>query len=412
MRRSIVHFLVIALYAALAVAVALEAPYWMVPLAALPPVVVGGLVFVMAGLVHAALAHASRDASTRADLASLAQTVEMQAVEITMLQDTIDKLRQTQTSGARAGEGAPPESGEMMAEITMLRSLVARLSEQPGSGPDMATAAPSPTPLRPTVAAAESAGPGSPLAPVVRVDEHDAPLAVVRGALQDDRVDLMLQPIVSLPQRKRRFYECFSRLRTEDGETILPEQYIAMAERAGLITAIDNMLLFRCIQLIRKIQRANQDVGFFCNLSPHTLADEGFFTDFVEFLETNRELGPSLVFEFAQADFKRWSTAGAVLLERLSNLGCRFSLDQVRDLDVEPDALAHQHVSFVKVGATRLLEGLQRDRHLIRSLRRLEIDVIAEKLESEARLLELLDYDVGYGQGYLFGEPRLARSAA
>ena len=97
---------------------------------------------------------------------------------------------------------------------------------------------------------------------------------------------------------------------------ILPEQYIALAERAGLITAIDNMLLFRCIQLVRKIHNRNQDIDFFCNLSPHTLVDEDFFNDFVAFLEGNQELAQHLVFEFAQGDFARWSEIGARLLDR------------------------------------------------------------------------------------------------
>lgn len=411
MRLRIVHLLIIGLYSALAVAVAFEAPYWIAPLEALPTAVVAASVFLAAALVHLWAVHAGHDTRTRAQVKWLAEAVERQGIEIAALQDTIKPLTEAGSGGAVAGDAGRPQNGEMMADIAMLRSLVARLSEQPDGAAILAGQEP-PTPTHRPVSAAEHGGPTVATAPAPHTDEGDAPLAVVRAALQDDRVDLVLQPIVSLPQRKRRFYECFSRLRTQDGETILPDQYIAVAERAHLITAIDNMLLFRCIQIIRKIQRSNQNVDFFCNISPHTLADEDFFTDFVEFVEANRELAANLVFEFAQADFKRWSTVGALLLERLSQLGCRFSLDQVRDLNLDPNELARQRISFVKVDATRLLEGLQRDRQLIRSLRRLEIDVIAEKLESEARLLELLDYDIDYGQGYLFGEPRLARPAA
>jgi cyclic-di-GMP phosphodiesterase TipF (flagellum assembly factor) len=45
-------------------------------------------------------------------------------------------------------------------------------------------------------------------------------------------------------------------------------------------------------------------------------------------------------------------------------------------------------------------------------LRAHQIDLIVTKVEDESRLLELLDYDVGFGQGFLFGEPSLARPAA
>ncbi len=193
---------------------------------------------------------------------------------------------------------------------------------------------------------------------------------------------------------------------------ILPEQYIALAERAGLITAIDNMLLFRCIQLVRKIHQRNEDIDFFCNISPHTLADEAFFADFVEFLESNRELAGHLVFEFAQADFARWSEAGARLLDRLARLGCRFSLDQVSSLDFDAAALASRHVRFVKIAGDLLLDEMRDNIGMLRALRRHQVDLIVEKVEDEARLVELLDYDIDFGQGFLFGEPRLARPAA
>ena len=242
--------------------------------------------------------------------------------------------------------------------------------------------------------------------------ERGAVLDIVRAALRSDRIDLVLQPIVSLPQRRRRFYECFSRLRTEDGAMILPEQYIALAERAGLITSIDNMLLFRCIQLVRKIHNRNQDIDFFCNLSPHTLVDEDFFNDFVAFLEGNQELAQHLVFEFAQGDFARWSEIGARLLDRLAALGCRFSLDQVTDLKFDPAALAARHVRFVKIESGILLNQMQDSVGMLRALRRHQIDLIVEKVEDEGRLLEILDYDIDFGQGFLFGEPRLARPAA
>ena len=37
-------------------------------------------------------------------------------------------------------------------------------------------------------------------------------LFMIREALEQDRIDMFLQPIVSLPQRKIRFFECYSRL--------------------------------------------------------------------------------------------------------------------------------------------------------------------------------------------------------
>ena len=196
----------------------------------------------------------------------------------------------------------------------------------------------------------------------------------------------------------------------------MPAQYVAVAEREGLITAIDNMLLFRCIQLVRKIQRMSQNVGFFCNVSGHSLLDADFFGDFVEYLESNTDLAPHLVFEFSQSTFETLDTPAEEHLERLARLGCRLSMDQVSNLDVDIDLLARLHIAFVKIDSSELLhEDTEGHATLLGLRRRLDavgVDLIAEKIEREEALLDLLDHGIDYGQGYLLGEPRLSRQAA
>ena len=54
----------------------------------------------------------------------------------------------------------------------------------------------------------------------------------MKDALRENRVDLHLQPIVNLPQRRVCFYEGFTRLRRPDGKLIMPAEFMAAAERA------------------------------------------------------------------------------------------------------------------------------------------------------------------------------------
>ncbi|MFX8852638.1 EAL domain-containing protein, partial [Acinetobacter baumannii] len=55
-------------------------------------------------------------------------------------------------------------------------------------------------------------------------------LAIIKQAIEANRIDLHLQPVVTLPQRKIRFYETLTRLRTADGDTLYPADYIPIAE--------------------------------------------------------------------------------------------------------------------------------------------------------------------------------------
>ena len=315
--------------------------------------------------------------------------------------------------------------GAVVAEVKVLQSLVERLYSARAATPQTAApaspAAPAAKPAAPAAPAtngAASGGPSLPMPPVAEGLDEQEILDLVREGLRENAVELALQPIVSLPQRKRRFFECFSRVRTHDGGVIVPEQYLEVAERHGLVTAIDNLLLFRCIQTLRRIRKSNANVGFFLNISPNTLADRGFFRDFIQLMAQNIELAPALVFEFpqralAQADDSLWRD-----LDRLAQMGFRFSIDQVTDLDLDAAALSGRHFRFLKLEAARVTAAarsglLGNDPKLLkRTLDSYAIDLIVERIETEPMLLEVLDLHVDFGQGFLFGEPRIAKSDA
>lgn len=252
--------------------------------------------------------------------------------------------------------------------------------------------------------------------PIERDPAGAAILAATRDALERARVVLFVQPIVSLPSRRVRFYETFSRIRLDDGELIGPEHYLRIATEAGLIAAIDNNLLFRCVQLMRRLRRHDRAYGFFCNISPHTLRDDTFFPQFIEFLAENAELAGDLVFEFAQADVEQHYAAVENGLERLARLGYRFSLDRVSRQGLNFRALAQRHFRYVKFDTNLILEleaspdGAARINKLVSEAGAAGISLIVEKIETERELVELLDHRFAFGQGYLFGAPKESRT--
>jgi cyclic-di-GMP phosphodiesterase TipF (flagellum assembly factor) len=317
-------------------------------------------------------------------------------------------------------QGRPEQNvGAVVAEVKVLQSLVERLySARAGSAASPVRAETPAAPAAPPRPASQPADAGSslPMPPVAEGLDEQTILDLVREGLRENAVELALQPIVSLPQRKRRFYECYSRVRTRDGKIIVPEQYLEVAERHGLVTAIDNLLLFRCIQTLRRIRKSNANVGFFLNISPNTLADRGFFRDFIQLMAQNIELAPALVFEFPQralgeADDSLWRD-----LDRLAQMGFRFSIDQVSDLDIDAAILSSRHFRVLKLEAGRVMAAARsglfgNDPKLLkRTLDSYAIDLVIERIETEPMLLEVLDLHVDFGQGFLFGEPRIAKS--
>jgi cyclic-di-GMP phosphodiesterase TipF (flagellum assembly factor) len=102
-------------------------------------------------------------------------------------------------------------------------------------------------------------------------------------------------------------------------------------------------------------------------------------------------------------------------LAQLARLGYGFSIDNVTDLRLDPRELADRGVKFIKVPANMLLDQKQlssADIHaadLSDLLGRFGIDLVAERIEGERAVVDLLDYDVRFGQGFLFAPPRPLR---
>jgi cyclic-di-GMP phosphodiesterase, flagellum assembly factor TipF len=240
-------------------------------------------------------------------------------------------------------------------------------------------------------------------------------LAAVKNAVEESRLDIYLQPMVTLPQRKVRFYEAVTRLRDDRDQILAADDFIPTAEAGGLIGKIDHMVMLRCVQVLRRLMVRNKDVGVFCNVSAATLGNPVNFAQCLDFLEANRALAPSFVLEFKQAMFRRLGPVETENLAALSQRGYRFSIDHVTDLRIEPRDLADRGVRFIKVPAALLLDPKQSstsDIHpsdLSDLLGRFGIDLIAERIEGERAVVDLLDYDVRFGQGFLFAPPRPLR---
>jgi cyclic-di-GMP phosphodiesterase TipF (flagellum assembly factor) len=240
-------------------------------------------------------------------------------------------------------------------------------------------------------------------------------LTAVRDAVEKNRIDIYLQPMVTLPQRKVRFYEAVTRLRDDKDQVLAADDFIAIAEAAGLIGRIDHMVMLRCVQVLRRLMVRNKDVGVFCNVAAATLGNPTTFGQCLDFLEANRALAPTFVLEFKQATFRNLGPIESENLAALAQRGYRFSIDHVTDLRIEPRELADRGVRFIKVPAALLLDQRQSstsDIHpsdLSDLLGRFGIDLIAERIEGERAVVDLLDYDVRFGQGFLFAPPRPLR---
>jgi cyclic-di-GMP phosphodiesterase TipF (flagellum assembly factor) len=195
----------------------------------------------------------------------------------------------------------------------------------------------------------------------------------------------------------------------------MPAQYRKIAAPVGLMSVVDNLLLFRCVQIVRRLIAKNRGVGIFCNISGDTLADAEFFPQFLEYMHHNRDLASQIVFEFSQASVLNAGQKGEENLAYLSGLGFALSMDHVETLAMDFGKLQSVGFRYIKVKADTLTDGMMRAQAAVAAedikslLQRHGLNLIAERVENEKTVVQLLDYSVDFAQGYLFGEPRPVR---
>jgi cyclic-di-GMP phosphodiesterase TipF (flagellum assembly factor) len=245
---------------------------------------------------------------------------------------------------------------------------------------------------------------------LVEPEPDDELVDIVRQSIERSRIDLYLQPIVTLPDRKLRYYEALTRIRTKAEGLILPGTFIPVAERSGLMPLIDNVMLVKSVQTLRRLPEGSKIKGIFCNISVHSLLDADFFPELVEFMEENSNLSDSLYFEVSQQAIRGLSSNELESLNTLGALGFRFSLDHVADLDVDFAALRDRHFRFVKIEAATFLRGMEetgaRAADLRNALEPFGLELIVEKVEDEESVAKVMDYGIDLAQGYLFAEPK------
>jgi cyclic-di-GMP phosphodiesterase TipF (flagellum assembly factor) len=330
-------------------------------------------------------------------------------------------------AGAERVQAVAGEINELGVLVKQLAVSVANHDDMLASGALAAAAAPAGKPdhepHRERPLSAEDGVAAEPIAAApAAVASESAPsrshaqiLAAVKSAVEENRIDIFLQPMVTLPQRKVRFYEAVTRLRDDHDRILAADDFIAVAETAGLIGRIDHTVMLKCVQVLRRLMVRNKDVGIFCNVAAATLGNPTSFAQCLDFLEANRALAPSFVLEFKQATFRNLGPTETEHLAALAQRGYRFSIDHVTHLRIEPRELADRGVRFIKVPAALLLDQRQTsasDIHpsdLSDLLGRFGIDLIAERIEGERAVVDLLDYDVRFGQGFLFAPPRPLR---
>jgi cyclic-di-GMP phosphodiesterase TipF (flagellum assembly factor) len=241
--------------------------------------------------------------------------------------------------------------------------------------------------------------------------------AVISAALTEGRVEVHLQPIVQLPQRRTRGYEALVRLRLDENTLLLPHEFIATVEERGFGPTLDALVLTRALAIARHLGSKEGGIFVSCNFSAATWSSSKALAALSRILDKYREHTGHLVVEMPQSVFRALDPTSLGLLGAMSANGVRFALDQLSDLRLDPVSLFDRGIRFVKAPAELLLAQVLAQANgqtatdiaagdLSALLARASIVLIAERIEDNPTVADMIDLGVTMAQGVVFSPPR------
>lgn len=236
--------------------------------------------------------------------------------------------------------------------------------------------------------------------------------AVLNDALSSGAFQIALQPICHLQTREHRGFEILVRL-WHEGSRIRPDHFIPLAEELGLIVPIGRAVRRMAFDARRRMIAAGLAPGDIAiNVAAPEFRENGFVEEVQELLSEYAISPQNLTIEITEtALIGRSTEIVAKALIRLQAMGVKVALD---DFGTGFSSLSHLrdfHVDCLKIDKSFVqdLEHNHSDRALVSGLiglaRRLDLDVVAEGVETQFQLDYLRDCGCTYLQGYLHSEP-------
>lgn len=264
-----------------------------------------------------------------------------------------------------------------------------------------------------TAAAAPAvvAFPQRPAKPAQPFDE-----AVIRSLLQDalrkETLDIVVQPVMRLPQRRPAMLEILARLPGGKGQQpITAGRFLPHLKEAKKVPVMDRLALQYCFNLLTDHSRRQHDLPYILNIQPETFRDADYMGKLLSYLRGSQTIAPRLIFEMSQNDYRTMTDQVRSIADALAGLGCRFSMDHVDNPQFTRTYLQDNHIAFVKLSGARLAQmarsicGVETVQRIKDNLARHGVALVAEGIEEEHILMDILDLGLDYGQGFLFGQP-------
>jgi diguanylate cyclase (GGDEF)-like protein/PAS domain S-box-containing protein len=245
--------------------------------------------------------------------------------------------------------------------------------------------------------------------------ETDLRRALERGELRN-----FYQPIVVLASGQIIGFEALMRWQHPTRGLIGPEKFISVAEDTGLIRELGWWGLGEACRQLKEWRRQlgpQCDLTISVNLSIKQFMQPNLVEDIGKLLNELDIPARALKLEITESTVMEDPTAAVEMLQSMKDLGIRLAID---DFGIGYSSLSYLHrfpLDTLKIDRTFIsgenegLNGLEIARTVMPLAKNLQLDVVAEGVETVEQVQQLKELDCKYAQGYYFSKPLSADQA-
>jgi diguanylate cyclase (GGDEF)-like protein/PAS domain S-box-containing protein len=230
----------------------------------------------------------------------------------------------------------------------------------------------------------------------------------IHQAVADDNLILHFQPIIDIASRKVVYYEALVRL-TLDSKIVMPEEFIPALEREGNMSLLDRQVISKAIFYLAKYPVLTRIA---INLSAQGFSDKRLLPLIQKKLKEYNVDVSRIIFELTESASLSNITETQIMVEKLSALGCGFSIDDFGTGFSTFNYLKQLPAESVKIDGSFIVDLATNpvDLALVKAIYEVATALgkktVAEFVENEETLDILARIGVNYAQGYYLSEPK------
>ena len=231
-------------------------------------------------------------------------------------------------------------------------------------------------------------------------------------ALNERRILLAFEPVVTTSGRLTAFHECLMRIRRTDGSVVAATAVVPVAEQLGLVRLIDH----RVIELVVSELLATPDIiRVSVNVSPDSISDPDWWLAFSARLRARPGVAQRMILEITETAAIHNIDETAGFVTRAKDLGCRIAIDDFGAGYTSFRNLRRLGVDMIKIDGA-FVQNLTRsedDRAFVQTMiglgRSLGLETVAEWVQDEETAAMLAGWGCDYLQGDLIGRAAIER---